>query len=356
MRIATLLSLLFCLVHVALANITLPAIFGDHMVLQQNAKVTIWGWAKPLEEISVTGSWSQDTAKVKVNNQGNWQVQLNTPAAGGPYTLTLKGYNTIIINDILIGEVWLASGQSNMEWTANMQVEHAEEAIQEANHPEIRFFTVLHRASDAPQLDVEGEWVVCSPATMRYFSAVAYFFGKEMQQHLKVPVGLINSSWGGTPAEIWTDPTLIAQNQTLATAAALLPDVPWGPKEPGRAYNTMIRPLIPFQIAGALWYQGEANTVNAGTYDQLLATMVQNWRTAWGYEFPFYYVQIAPYNYGKPMEGVLVREAQRKAMAMIPNSGMVVVSDIGNINDIHPRNKIDVGKRLANWALSQTYG
>ena len=346
---------IYC-ISTAFANVSLPAIFGNHMVLQQNAEVTIWGWSKPLEEITVRGSWDEKSVKIKVGNHGNWQVKLHTPGAGGPYTVTVQGYNKVIIEDVLIGEVWLCSGQSNMEWTVNIGIENGEQHATEANHPQIRFFTVLHRAATTPQLDLDGEWVVCTPETMRNFSAIGYFFGNALQQNLGAPIGLINSSWGGTPAEIWTEPTAIAQDKILADAATKLPDAPWGPKEPGSAYLAMIQPLIPFQIAGALWYQGEANTANGATYNQLLTTMVKTWRAAWGYEFPFYYVQIAPFKYGRAMEGVLVRDAQRQATQSIPNSGMVVISDIGNTENIHPKNKIDVGIRLANWALHYTYG
>lgn len=337
------------------AAVTLPAIFGDHMVLQQNAEVTIWGWAKPLEEVSVSGNWNDQVLKIKANNQGTWQVKLQTPTAGGPYKLTVEGRNKITIEDVLIGEVWLCAGQSNMEWTPNSGIDNAEPEIAKANHPTIRFFTVNNRSAAAPQIDLEGHWEVCTPETMQQFSAVGYFFGKQMQENLNLPVGLINSSWGGTPAEAWMDANGLAQNKVLAEAATKLPDVPWGPEEPGSIYNAMIAPLMPYRVRGALWYQGEANTINGSTYDLLLTAMIQNWRQAWGYEFPFYYVQIAPYKYGRPQEGVVVRDAQRRALASIPNAGMVVVSDIGDLKDIHPKNKIDVGIRLANVALHKTY-
>jgi sialate O-acetylesterase len=252
--------------------------------------------------------------------------------------------------------VWLCSGQSNMEWSARAQIDNAEQAVAGANFPSIRFFTVAHRTADAPQLDLGGQWVVVTPETMIDFSAVGYFFGKEIHQKLNVPVGLINSSWGGTPAEVWVNPAVIAGDKGLSEGAAQQKEVPWGPEQPGKAYHAMIAPLIPFRIAGALWYQGESNTVSPDNYAQLLPALIRNWRSAWGEEFPFYYVQIAPYNKYGGDSGVRLRDAQRRVMQTVPNTGMVVVSDVGNVDDIHPRNKHDVGQRLAAWALNQTYG
>ncbi|MDB5261486.1 MAG: sialate O-acetylesterase, partial [Adhaeribacter sp.] len=211
------------------------------------------------------------------------------------------------------------------------------------------------KTADGPQLNTEGQWVVCTPQTMPDFSAIGYFFGQRLHENLKVPVGLINSSWGGTPAEVWVNPKTVIDNQVLASAAAKLTDVPYGPVKPGKAYHAMIAPLIPFRLAGALWYQGESNITSPQTYAQLLPALIQNWRTEWGNEFPFYFVQIAPYNYGENTNGALLRDAQRQTLA-VPKTGMVVISDIGNIKDIHPRNKIPVGQRLANWALHNTYG
>lgn len=339
----------------ASAKVTLPALFNDHMVLQQSSEVIIWGWAKPLEEVTVVGSWDSIAVKTKTDNHANWLVKLNTPAAGGPYTVTIIGYNTLILEDVLIGEVWLCSGQSNMEWSAGAGIDNAAEEIQNANYPSIRFFQVTHRSADAPQLDLDGQWTACTPQTMKGFSAVAYFFGRDLHTNLNVPIGLINSSWGGTPAETWMNPSAVSAEEELARAAAKLTEVPWCPVKPGSAYHAMLAPLIPYLIAGAIWYQGEANVGSAFEYRRLLPALIANWRNEWGKDFSFYYVQIAPFNYGKPFEGVLLRESQLKSMS-VPNTGMVVISDIGNVEDIHPRNKIDVGKRLANWALARTYG
>ncbi|QNF34769.1 sialate O-acetylesterase [Adhaeribacter swui] len=349
------ICLLFLFSSKAATAVSLPKIFGSHMVLQQNAEVTMWGWGNPGEEITVTGSWNQEAVKTKASNLAQWQVKLKTPAAGGPFSVTVKGQNTINLEDVLVGEVWLCSGQSNMEWTTKAGIDNGAAEIPKANFPSIRFFTVPRRSADGVQLDVDGEWVVCSPETMPNFSAVGYFFGRQIYLNLKMPVGLINSSWGGTPAEVWVNPQAISKTENLAQAAAKLQEVPWGPVRPGKTYNAMIAPLIPYQIAGALWYQGEANVSDPGNYAQLLPALIQNWRQEWNKDFPFYFVQLAPYKYGRPHEGAMLREAQRRTLTT-PNTGMIVITDIGNKDDIHPRNKIDVGLRLANLALAKTYG
>ncbi|GGK87809.1 sialate O-acetylesterase [Rufibacter glacialis] len=335
--------------------VSLPAIIGHHMVLQRNAEVTIWGWGKTGEEITVTGSWDSQPVKTKANTQAKWSVTLQTSAAPGPHTVTVQGYNTLVLEDVLLGEVWLCSGQSNMEWSASMGIDNADQHTKEATYPSIRFFQVGHRTADAPQLDVQGQWVVCTPETMKYFSAVGYFFGREIHQKLNVPVGLINSSWGGTPAEVWLSSEAIASSPVLAEAAAKRKEVEWGPVQPAKAYNAMIAPLIPFRLAGALWYQGESNTDAPEVYAQMLPALIQDWRTAWKNEFSFYFAQIAPYTYGGAEEWPRLAEAQLKTLR-VPNTGMAVLHDIGNVNDIHPRNKLDVGKRLAGLALNKTYG
>lgn len=335
-------------------GVSLPAIFGDHMVLQQNAEVTIWGWGKPMEEITVTPSWNNIPVTTVANSAAKWQLKLKTPIAGeGPYSLIVKGYNTIQLKDVLLGEVWFCSGQSNMEWSPRAGIDNIEQ-IKNAAHPEIRYFSVQHRTADAPQIDLGGNWAISTPESTMDFSAIAYFFGRELQENLNVPIGLINSSWGGTPAEVWVNEEVIADNERLSTEAAKIQEMQWGPKDPGKAYNAMVAPLIPYQIAGALWYQGESNTYSPEAYTELLSTLIKSWRSEWGYEFPFYYVQIAPYSYGRELEGAVLRDAQRKTLE-VPGTGMVVISDIGNVDDIHPRNKLDVGLRLANLALNKTY-
>lgn len=337
------------------AKITLPSIFADHMVLQQQSEVSIWGWADPREEITIIANWDGQVVKTAGDNYANWKASLKTPKAGGPFSITIIGQNTIVLEDVLIGEVWICSGQSNMEWSVRHAIKNGEEEAMMANYPAIRLFEVSKRAAEVPQQDVGGKWEACSPTTMPDFSAVAYFFGRHLFNELKVPIGLIHSSWGGTPVEAWMNPKVLEGNERLLASAAKIPVMPWCPEKLGSTYNSMIAPLIPFAIKGAIWYQGETNVANHEEYAELFSKMIGNWREEWDNEFPFYYVQIAPYNYGTEDVGVYIREAQMQSMS-VPNTGMVVISDIGNIKDIHPLNKQDVGKRLGNWALAKTYG
>lgn len=341
------------------ANVILPEIFGDHMVLQQKSRVTVWGWAKAGEKVKIIPGWdSGRDYSITVDTRSTWSIEIETPAAGGPYDITVKGYNTIRITDVLIGEVWLGSGQSNMEWTTASKIDHGEEERGKANYPSIRFFTVQQWASPTPQQHLKGKWEVCTPETMNHFSALMYFFGREIHQKMNVPVGLICSAWGGTPVEIWMSEDVVTGNKLIRESAALLKPVPWGPIEPGRTFNTMIFPLAPFRIAGALWYQGEANVINGNQYARSLAALITSWRALWGYDFPFYFAQIAPWaGYGSDnVSGAVVRDQQRQVLDLLPKTGMVVLSDIGDLQDIHPKNKRDVGKRLAAWALNKDYG
>ena len=344
--------------QLAVAKITLPNIFGDHMVLQRNESVKIWGWAQTGEELTVTTSWDGKKYKVKTPITAVWEVFVNTPEAGGPFNITIEGFeNEIVLNDVLIGEVWLCSGQSNMQWTAttNAGIDNAEEEIKKADYPNIRLFTVERRTAEFPQDDLPGTWEVCSPETMKDFSAVAYFFARRIQNEMNIPIGLINNAWGGSPAEVWATRSVFEENEDLKKDADSLKETPWSPVTPSYLYNGMVHALTGFKIAGTIWYQGESNVSRHGNYTKLFSRMVDSWRNAWGYEFPFYFVQIAPYKYDTPEVGAYLRDSQRIAQKVIPNSGMVVVSDIATINDIHPPNKQDVGLRLANLALKETY-
>ena len=338
------------------ANLSLPDIFSDNMVLQQRSSINIWGWAKPREVIKLVASWNGDTLSTTPNNQGDWELALQTPEAGGPYTIYIQGNNSLMLNNILIGEVWLCSGQSNMEWTATSGINNAEQEVAAANYPNIRFYTVDHRTALSPQIDLESSsgWTACTPESMKNFSAVAYFFARRVFEETGVPIGLINSSWGGTPAEAWTPESVYKKNEKLAKSAALLEEVPWGPVEPGRLYNSMIAPVTRFNIAGTIWYQGESNTRNAETYQETFSALIESWRLRWGYDFPFYFVQIAPFSYGENRNGVRVRDEQRRTLAL-SNTGMAVICDVGDTTDIHPQNKQDVGLRLANLALKHHY-
>ena len=350
------LLIIFILTIPAFGQIKLPAVIGDNMVLQQNSEVAIWGWGDPGSEIKVSGSWSNDTVKAKISNQSEWKVKLKTPSAGGPFTVSIKGNEESVLKNVMIGEVWICSGQSNMEWSADSKINNAEEEIKNANHPNIRLFHVKKLASDTPQNNCFAEWETCTPETMPSFSSVGYFFGRNLQQNLNVPVGIIEVAWGGTPAEVWVRADLVESDPMLKACAAQLNTYEWWPSKPGVVYNGMIAPILPYGIAGAIWYQGESNSDSPESYRKLFKTLIENWRHDFGNDFPFYYVQIAPYTYGKNTRAPLIREMQMQTMD-VPKTGMVVVSDlVDNVKDIHPRNKQDVGKRLSNWALAETYG
>jgi sialate O-acetylesterase len=346
--------ILLCFLQVGKANISLPEIFSDNMVLQQKSDVIFWGWAKTGETIVIKADWMDSDITVKADVQGTWETSIKTPGFGGPYNIHIKGQNEVILKNVLIGEVWLCSGQSNMEMSAQWGIDNGDEEIKNANYPEIRLFTVSTSTSHFPQDHLAGKWSVCTPEEMKPFSAIGYFFARKLFKELGVPVGIINSSWGGTPAESWMPEEATQKNDFLREAATKQKVVPWGPVEPARIYNAMINPLIPFRIAGVLWYQGEANTINYYAYKQLLSALITSWRNKWGYEFPFYYAQIAPYKYGNPFEGVEVRDAQRRALD-VPNTGMAVLSDLCDTLNIHPKNKQDAALRLANIALNRYY-
>ena len=342
----------FLVLGTSCAQTRFSPVFSDHMVLQRKSMVLIWGWSVAEQEVSLEVSWSKDTFRAKCDDAARWEVLVPTPAAGGPYQITLN--DSVEIKDVLIGEVWLCSGQSNMEWTPLSGIDNAAEAIQEANNHQIRFFSVPKASAEEPQLACGGSWSLCTSETMPSFSAVAYFFGKELNANLDVPIGLIHSSWGGTFAEHWTPRAIIDEDEQFSEWEKSFEENPYPPMAASVLYNSMIHPIIPFEIAGVIWYQGEANTYNPMVYRRLFPAMIDSWRAAWKKDFPFYYVQISPFRYDTPLTGALVQEAQLMSLST-PKVGMVVTNDIGNVNDIHPQNKLDVGKRLAYWALNKTY-
>jgi sialate O-acetylesterase len=384
----------------ARANITLPKLLTDHLVLQQKSQVALWGWAAPGEQVTVTASWARKPVRVTADAQGAWLVRVPTTKAGGPYTLTFAGQNTLTVQDVLLGEVWLCGGQSNMVFPISKRpgsgsysgVVNEAEVKPRANYPQIRMFTVKNQTADEPQPDVPGgRWIACSSETVGEFSAVAYFFAQEVYEQTKVPIGLINSTWGGTPAESWTrrevleqDPALrpiveryqrglttyeqdyaaykAAQQQYKEQRAANpqlrlpAPKEPVGPtsnKAPYKNYNAMIHPLVPYTLRGVIWYQGESNVDRGYQYRRLFPALIGSWRQEWGQpDLPFYFVQIAPHRSANPE----VREAQLLTMQQVPRTGMAVITDAGDSTDIHPRNKQVVGHRLAQWALAGEYG
>jgi len=543
-KYSVLLVLVFlALVSVEGASLRLPKILGDHMVLQQKSFAKIWGWAEPEQVVKVTTSWNDKTYRVVADQEGNWQVSVATGRAGGPYTLTIQADITRVLEDILLGEVWICSGQSNMEWHLS-RAETAKEEIPLSDYPEIRLFTVEKTIAVRPEADVKGSWDLCSPETSADFSAVGYFFGKMLHKELGVPVGLVNTSWGGTPSESWTSretlltfgdfnkeleelygstdkemekarkeqtrvesmikkqqdfnnqdnigfseawmnaefddsgwgkmecpaewssnddigmlegvvwmrreikipdnwigkelalelgpvdemdityingvevgtsrkisnwnvpryyqvPASLVKTGTLQLSIRIVntnaqggifghpkqlkiypegntqeeavmlagqwkfkiaytfPEVPmvFNSHTPSVLYNGMLHPLKNMALKGAIWYQGESNQTRAMQYRTIFPGMIEDWRATWGMgDFPFYFVQIAPYNYGGEETSVELREAQFLTLSRVKNTGMAVTMDIGNPDDIHPTNKRDVGKRLALWALAKDYG
>ena len=337
------------------ATIRLPAVLRNNMVLQQKSTVKLWGWGSPGEKVSVTTTWHGLIDSTTVDGNGKWTVNLRTPVAGGPYGIIIKGSNTIELKNVLIGEVWICSGQSNMEFSYNWGAPAMKKDVAAANIPAIRFFQVQKVTALSPQEDLAGEWSVCDTNTVKWFSAVAFYFGKRLNDDLNVPIGLINASWGGTPAETWTPSEIVNKDPSLAEASRKLKTSAWWPISPGYTYNGMIAPLTNFTIAGAIWYQGESNTGTASTYSKLFGSMIESWRKVWAKELPFYFVQLAPYTYGDKNIAALLREAQVKTLAL-HQTGIVVTNDLADdTTDIHPKNKKDVGVRLAKLALANTY-
>jgi sialate O-acetylesterase len=342
-----------------IAQIRLPSIIGSHMVLEQQAEVNLWGWCNPGENITINPEWDTITYQVTGSSGASWKIKIKTPAAGGPYRIRISGYNQIILEDVMIGEVWLCGGQSNMQANGMpgvLQIKQSVEAAPLATNTRIRFFYVPLSTSTNPQDDIAAKWVVCSPGEMLHFSSVGYFFGKQIDSVLQLPIGLINTNWGGTPAESWTPADLVEKDSLLESAAGQLKPAEKWPVKAGVAYNAMIYPLIQFSITGAIWYQGESNALTYSSYSYLFNTMIGAWRKAWEKDFPFYYVQIAPYAYGNKNIRSLLCEQQTKSLSY-PGTGMVIISDlVDDVNNIHPQNKKEVGTRLANVALAETYG
>lgn len=375
------------------AAVKLPALISDHMVLQRGIPVRIWGWADPGETVRV--EFQGQKASATADSGGKWSAWLKPLAAAGPLELSVAASNAITVKDVLVGEVWVGSGQSNMEFALQGAVNHDEE-IARADYPLIRLFIVKRLVADQPAEDVEGSWQLCSPQSVPKFSAVEYFFGRHLFQNLHVPMGLIESNWGGTPAQSWTskpaldgDPMLkfigddwgralerypaakekydrqIEEwNQAVAAAKASgvkppnrpgAPQGPGHPNTPSGLYNGMIAPLTPYGIRGVIWYQGESNASEAHAYKyrRLFAAMIEDWRARWGEgDFPFLFVQLA--NFKTNGWWPVLRESQTETLGL-RNTGMAVAIDIGESADIHPKNKQDVGKRLALAAMHIAY-
>ncbi|TWT84850.1 hypothetical protein CA13_63310 [Planctomycetes bacterium CA13] len=385
------------------AEARLPGFFNDHMVLQQQMPIRVWGWAAPGEEITI--SLGGKSVTTKASEEGTWKTELPAmQATASGQVLLVQASNAIEVNDVLIGEVWLCSGQSNMEWTVN-RTENADVEIVSANHPLIRHVKIGKNQSMELLSDVNATWQVCSPETVGQFTAAGYFMAKELAEKLDVPIGLINSSWGGTRIEPWTTAagfqpieslrdiyasvqlrnpgsetyqdrmsqhiseteTWLGQAKTAFAAKTSVPVNPAFPvdlmpfqshQDPTMLYNAMIHPLVGYGIRGAIWYQGESNHGEGMLYADKMNALIEGWREVWDQgDFPFYYVQIAPFQYGNEDSTILPRfwEAQAAAQS-IPNTGMVVINDIATLGNIHPPNKLDVGRRLALLALKNDYG
>jgi sialate O-acetylesterase len=404
-----------------LADLKVPAVFGDNMVLQRGVPFAVWGTADPGEEIYVqfeqkTADGKREEGKaVRTDKDGKWLVRIGPFETGEAGVLTIKGREKkappkgkapithLVFKNVLIGEVWVCSGQSNMQWEMYRSTLDPQKNIKEANHPHIRLFQVPRKAAATPQADVEAKWVECSPQTIPNFSAVAYFFGRDLHQRLNVPIGLIDTSFGGTPAEAWTSREALLAEDSLkyyvenidsarknydaakakkAYEEALekwkvaaeeakkdnkpIPKQPTMQQPPGATansgsglYNAMIAPLVPFAIKGAIWYQGESNAPKAYEYRTLFPAMIKDWRAHWGQgDFPFLFVQLAPY-WDSDSNGVRyaeLRDSQLHTMATVKNSSMAVITDYGDEKDIHPKQKQPVGERLSTAARAMAYG
>jgi sialate O-acetylesterase len=410
-RFAPVLALVVGLAAAGLAraDVKLHPLFTDNMVLQQGMPVPVWGTADPGEEVAVMvaaeGATSGFAVKATADQAGHWMVKFPvTQRPEAPIRITVKGKNTVELKNVLVGEVWVCSGQSNMEMSVNGTFE-APKTIAAAANPKLWLFTVKKATATEPQKTVEGKWVECTPDTVKGFSAVGYFFGRDLQKDLNVPVGLIHTSWGGTPAEAWTSqegldavPSLKYYHERFAqTMKGYDPEkaqekfkadlAKWeeaaakakadgkpaprrpnpqaapakSPNSPSTLYNAMIAPLIPYGIKGAIWYQGESNASKAYEYQTLFPTMIEDWRTHWGQgDFPFLFVQLAPFMKISKEPGespwAELREAQRLTTQKVKNTAEAVIIDVGEETDIHPKKKEPVGHRLALAAEALAYG
>ena len=354
----------FLLSFSSFAQIELSNLFSNNMVLQQSSDVGIWGTVIKGKEIIINPSWSNQKFITKVKNDGSWHLKIKTPKAGGPYSIVILCDGDIkILENILIGEVWVASGQSNMEMTlsgSNREpVIGSIDLIAKSKNSNIRLYTVKNSSNLTPSNYLEGNWSVANPSSVADFSAVAYSFANFLNEILDIPIGIINSSWGGSPAEAWTDKKSLDDNFKKSEIKNNHKDNAVH-HNPSGLFNGMIAPLIPFKIKGVIWYQGESNTGRASSYTKLMNTMIKGWRNQWGQgDFPFYFVQIAPngsMGNGDGTSQAFLREAQLKTMLSLKNTGMAVTLDVGSKITNHPQEKIIVGKRLAYWALAKNYG
>jgi sialate O-acetylesterase len=357
------------------ADVRLPRLVGDHMVLQRDAQITVWGWAAPGEKIQIRVRSQHVTTRADA--RGQWSASMGPITAGGPYDMTVRGKNTVVLHDVMVGDVWLASGQSNMEFPLEgsgawkTSVYNAETEVWTANYPRVRLFKVQQKVASRPAEDVAADgWVAVTPGTVGNFSAVAYLFGRELHQRYGIPVGLIEADWGGTVAEAWVSeaglksfPEFQEPIDTVirANANTAISKLSNDPNRPTVLFNSMIDPLIHFRIKGVIWYQGEANAMDnrSAQYRRLFPALIEDWRSHWGYAVPFLFVQLAGYGHNEVEPAQYswadLREAQSMTLSLAA-TGMATAIDIGDENDIHPKDKQDVAHRLALAAAHVVYG
>lgn len=374
------------------AELKMSSIFGDHMVLQQKQPIRVWGWTAPGQSVVV--SLADQKKATTADDSGRFDLKLDAVAAGGPYTMTVKADTTRTFKDVLVGEVWLCSGQSNMQWSVRSANDPDLESLT-AKYPNLRLITVPQVGTQEVQNDFKGEWQACTPSTVNDFSAVGYFFGRQLHQTLDVPVGLIDNAWGGSACEAWVRRDLLSDEEMYGPLLKRWEDIEasydhesamekyrerlakWnedkkgnrprpprnqlvGQHRPANLYNGVLKPIMGYTIKGAVWYQGESNASRGFQYRDLFPLMISSWREEWGQgDFSFYWVQLADFRAekGEPAESdwAELREAQTMSLKL-PNTGEAVITDLGEAEDIHPKNKQDVAKRLARWALAQDYG
>lgn len=361
----SLLTLALC----ASAEVKMPAIFGDNMLMQRDTNAKMWGTATPGSKVTVTPGWNNKGYTTSADKSGKWNITFPTPGAGGPYSVKVSDGKPVELKNVMLGDLWICSGQSNMEMPMKgfkyQPVDGGNMATLRSKNPDIRLFTVKRNSTTVPVDTLTGKWQEACPESVREFSATAYFFGRQLEETLDIPIGLIVTSWGGSACEAWMSDDML---KAFPEAAARIP-VPGGKIEsknrtPSVLYKGMLKPLIGLPITGVIWYQGEDNWNRAHTYADMFSTMIKGWRADWGQgDFPLYYCQIAPYDYsiitevGKPVyNSAYLREAQAKVENMVPNVGMAVLMDAGWDKGIHPSDKRTPGERLALLALGKTYG
>ena len=364
------MKILTCIITILVSSISysqtlsLNKIFASNMVLQQNSDVVLWGKAKPGSEVEILTSWNDKTSTVKASGNGKWEIPVKTIGAGGPYEVKISTQDTtILLKNILLGEVWICSGQSNMEMPLRgfmgQEVKGGNREIAlSSRYENIRIFQSRQARSDAlcDEPDVCHTWSVVNSKSVADFSAVGWFFGKFLSDALDdVPIGLVEIVWGGTPAELWMSQDAMSQFPEIGNDSVLVTSGHYGPLKPSMLFNVMINPVTKMKFRGVIWYQGEANVKRAGQYEKIFSGLITDWRKKFGFNFPFYFVQIAPYIYYDQNSAIL-REAQYNVMKKVENTGMAVTLDIGQERRIHPARKQEVGERLAMWALAKDYG